>query len=140
MPRKNITLVLITEENQELDKAFFQKEQTGDKKVKSWIKKGIPWWSKDQDSAFSLLRAWVSSLLEELRSHKLCRTHEVWPKKKGQLREITSSFILYKQYKIYCCRTTAFNTAMVFFCIAVEFNASRPNVVLFNQFYISIGK
>ena len=32
MPRKNITIVLITEEHQELDKEFFQKEQTGDKK------------------------------------------------------------------------------------------------------------
>ena len=47
MPRKNITLVLITEENQELDKSFFENEQTGDKKVKSWLKKGIPRWSKD---------------------------------------------------------------------------------------------
>lgn len=28
MPRKNITLVLITEEHQKLDKEFFQKEQT----------------------------------------------------------------------------------------------------------------
>ena len=31
MPRKNNTLALITEENQGLDRTFFQKEQAGDK-------------------------------------------------------------------------------------------------------------
>ena len=31
---------------------------------------GIPWWSSGYDSTFSLLNAWVWSLIEELRSHK----------------------------------------------------------------------
>ena len=31
---------------------------------------GIPWWSSGQDSVLSLLRAWVQSLVWELRSHE----------------------------------------------------------------------
>ena len=34
-------------------------------------KMGIPWWSSDWDSAFSLPRAQVQSLVGELRSQKL---------------------------------------------------------------------
>ena len=33
---------------------------------------GIPWQSSGQDSALSLLRAQVRSLVGELRSHELC--------------------------------------------------------------------
>ena len=43
---------------------------------------GIPWQSSSQDSMLSLPRAWIQSLVEELRSHKLpCMT-----KKKRKLK------------------------------------------------------
>ena len=31
----------------------------------------IPWWSSSWDPVLALLRAWVQSLIWELRSHKL---------------------------------------------------------------------
>ena len=42
------------------------------KGTKKYNKKGIPWRSSGSDSVLSLPRAWVQSLGEELRSHKLC--------------------------------------------------------------------
>ena len=46
-------------------------------------KRGIPWRSSGQDSALSLLRAQVQSLVGELRSHKPCSTAK---KKKSRYR------------------------------------------------------
>ena len=41
---------------------------------------GIPWWSSGYNYTLSLWRAWVQSLVGELKSHKPCDTS----KKKGK--------------------------------------------------------
>ena len=43
-----------------------------DPESKTNLTGGLPWWSSGQDSTLPLRRAWVRSLVWELRSHKLC--------------------------------------------------------------------
>ena len=55
---------------------LFKKEEKQVAKLCSFIQEifteGIPWQSSGQDSMLSLLKAWVQSLVRELRSHKPC--------------------------------------------------------------------
>ena len=66
---------------QELPHAFCERKSSG----KTRINMGIPWWFSGQDLVVSLLRAWVPSVIGELRVHKPCGTVL---KKKTRINEL----------------------------------------------------
>ena len=51
-------------------------------------REGIPWWSSGKDSALSLLRARVQSLVRELRSCKPCSVAKKEKKERKQRKSI----------------------------------------------------
>ena len=55
-----------------LSHAEAEKRRRRRRRTKKGPLAGIPWQASNQDSTLSLLGAWVQSLVQELRSRKLC--------------------------------------------------------------------